>query len=340
MDTALSIDEIESEEEELIIGKAPFFNRERVVWLFAGILSFTLLMIGFIDFIQDSRIVPSAEDDAFLGFKTQPTGSEGIIPNSLGLTINDWIIFAIIILVAIPGIMIYEREYRRKRAIDKNLPYLLREIADSQKIGMSLPRAIQEAAKREYGPLTEPLRKLSAKISWGVPFPQAMRSFMAEVDTPLSRRANILILEAERAGGDLEKIFEAAEKHTQEMLNVEEERMGSIKPYLYIVYISYYVLLAVIIVLFQSFFVPFSQKPVSLGIGTDLGQINIPLGPFTIIFMYFVAIEGFFSGLVAGKMASGTVKHGLLHSAIMTITGYVAYKAFITSDLFGFKLPL
>ncbi len=332
--------EIEEVEEEIIVGRAPFFTRERVIWLFSGVLASLLFLIGFVDFIMDTRIVRSPSNEAFLGLATTSTGREGIIPNELGLTINDWIIFAIVVLVAIPGIMIYEREYRRERAIDKQLPYLLREIADAQKIGMSLPRAIQEAAKRDYGPITEPLRKLASKISWGIPFQKAMRKFMIVVDTPLSRRANILILEAERAGGDLEKIFEAAERHTQEILNVEEERIGAIRPYLYIVYIAFFVLLGVIIVLFQSFFVPFSQKSISLGIGTDLGTISIPIGPFTILFMYFVAIEGFFSGLVAGKMASGTIKHGLLHSAIMMITGYIAYKAFITSDLFGFTLPV
>ncbi len=337
---AQGIELLEIEEEEEIIGRAPFFTRERVIWMLSGGLAFFFLLIGIIDFIQDTRIVPSNSPEAFLGFVTVPTGKDGIIPNSLGLTINDWIIFSAIVLVSIPGVMIYEKEYRRERAIDRQLPYFLREIADAQKIGMSLPRAIQEAAKREYGPLTQPLRKLAAKISWGIPFPEAMRQFMKEVDTPLARQANILILEAERAGGDLEKIFAASEKHTQEILNVEEERISAIKPYLYIVYISYVVFVAVIIVLFQAFFIPFSEKSVDLGIGTSMGKINIPLSPFTILFMYLVAVEGFFSGLVAGKMASGTIKHGLLHAAIMMIFGYVAYKAFITSDFFGIKLPL
>ncbi len=331
---------LEIEEEEEIVGRAPFFTRERIIWLLSSSLAFLFLLVGFVDFIQDTKLVPSNSPDSFLGFVAVPTGKEGIIPNSLGLTINDWIIFSAIVLVSIPGIMIYESEYRRKRAIDKQMPYFLREIADAQKIGMSLPRAIQEAAKREYGPLTQPLRKFAAKISWGIPFPDAMRQFMKEIETPLSKQASLLILEAERAGGDLEKIFEASEKHTQEILNVEEERINSIKPYLYIVYISFFVFVAVIIVLFQAFFIPFSQKSVNLGIGNNLGKINIPLGPFTILFMYLVAVEGFFSGLVAGKMASGTIKHGLLHAAIMMITGYVAYKAFITSDFFGTKLPI
>ena len=269
---------------------------------------------------------------------TRFRGVDHFIPNNFGLSLNDWIVLSLIILVGIPSSLIYEREYRRKREIDRNLPYLLREISDAQKIGMSLPRAITEAAKREYGPLTLELKKFAAKISWGVPFPKAMETFMRRMDTPLARQASILILEAERSGGTLERIFESAEKFVQEILNIQSEREGQMRPYLYIVYIAFFIFIAVIVILYQAFFLPFSQEGINVGIGSLSGKITIPLGPLTALFLWFVIVEGFFSGLVAGKMSSGTVKHGLIHSSIMMLVGYIIFKAFITQDFFGITL--
>jgi hypothetical protein len=129
------------------------------------------------------------------------------------LDINDFVILAIIVTVGIPTFLIVLREERRQSRIDENLPYLLREISNAQRTGMSLPRAIQESAKRHYGPLTPELRKMSSKITWGIPFSKAMEDFQAAVDTPLAQRATVLILEAERSGGNLEDIFEATEHH-------------------------------------------------------------------------------------------------------------------------------
>ncbi|MHA2502642.1 MAG: type II secretion system F family protein, partial [Candidatus Kariarchaeaceae archaeon] len=133
----------------------------------------------------------------------------GFLPDFVDISIHHWIVLAIVILVGIPSVLIYQREGRRLSKIDENLPFLLREIADSQRIGMQLPRAIAESAKRNYGPLTPELKKLAAKVSWGIPFRDAMMAFREAVSTPLSRQATILILEAERSGGELEKIFDS-----------------------------------------------------------------------------------------------------------------------------------
>jgi flagellar protein FlaJ len=40
-------------------------------------------------------------------------------------------------------------------------------------------------------------------------------------------------------------------------------------------------------------------------------------------------VQGFFGGLVAGKMGEGSISAGLKHSLIMMILGYVALKLFM-----------
>jgi flagellar protein FlaJ len=211
-------------------------------------------------------------------------------------------------------------------------PYLLREISNAQRTGMSLPRAIQESAKRHYGPLTPELRKMSSKITWGIPFSKAMTDFQTAVNTPLAQRATVLILEAERSGGNLEDIFEATENHIQTLLNLKKEREGAMKPYVMIVYASYIIFIMVVVILFVTFFIPFGSANISPDQTAGMFLLEIDLDTLEILFLHMLAVQGFFSGLVAGKMSKMSVKSGLMHSVVMMFIGWFAFKILIQPD--------
>jgi len=245
------------------------------------------------------------------------------------LDINDFVILAVIITVGIPTFLIVYREERRQARIDENLPYLLREISNAQRTGMSLPRAIKEAAKRHYGPLTPELRKMSSKISWGIPFNKAMTDFQEAINTQMAQRATILILEAERSGGNLEEIFESTEKHVRQLLDLKKEREGAMKPYLMICYAAYIIFVLVVFILFQTFFYPFG----SLDVSSEMFQITMNLEVLKTLFLHMLAVQGFFTGLVAGKMGKTKVKAGLMHSVILTFIGWFAFKVLIQTQL-------
>lgn len=291
-------------------------TQDIIYWIIAAVAALILVALGIIDMLTTQR---DAEGNIVRDFISI-------------LDINDFIILAIIVAIGIPTFLIIYREERRQARIDENLPYLLREISNAQRTGMSLPRAIQESAKRHYGPLTPELRKMSSKISWGIPFNQAMEDFQKAIDTPLAQRATVLILEAERSGGNLEEIFEATEKHVQTLLNLKKEREGSMKPYVWIVYASYIIFILVIVILFQTFFIPFGNANISSEQTAGMFLLNINLDILEILFLHMLAIQAFFSGLVAGKMSKMTVKAGLMHSVIMMFIGWFAFKILIQPD--------
>ena len=73
--------------------------------------------------------------------------------------LNDYIFFAVVIAVFPPAVLDYF-EYRWKKSIDEHLPDLFRSIVQAQQVGMTLPQAVEEAGKRDYGPLTQELKKI------------------------------------------------------------------------------------------------------------------------------------------------------------------------------------
>jgi flagellar protein FlaJ len=232
---------------------------------------------------------------------------------------DEYFLLAVVITVFPPAVLDYV-DYGWKRSIDKHLPDLFRSIVQAQKSGMTLPQALEEASNRNYGPLTEELKKMVAQMSWGVSFEEALQSFGKRVDTALVGRTIPLILEAQRSGGKVEKVFEPLEKFVQTTLTFDVERKTQTRPYLAIIYVAFFVFLFTIVMLFKSFFLDMADF-------STTGQFTL-MSPKEArsIFFHMNAIQAFFGGLVAGKMGEGTVGGGLKHSVILLICGYMAFK--------------
>ncbi|MBT8171761.1 type II secretion system F family protein [Candidatus Bathyarchaeota archaeon] len=258
-----------------------------------------------------------------------------IVSSALGITIcatailllrgsslfDEYILLAVVITVFPPAVLDYV-DYRWKRSIDKYLPDLFRSIVQAQKTGMPLPQALEEASKRQYGPMTKELKRLVNQMSWGVSFEDALKSLDKHVDTALMKQTIPLILEAQRSGGRVEKVFEPLEEFVRTTLTFDIERKTQTRPYLAIIYIAFFVFLFTIIMLFKSFFVDI--------VDFELTQFELmPPSEARSIFFHMSAIQAFFGGLVAGKMGEGTVGGGLKHSVILLICGFLAFKFLI-----------
>jgi len=232
---------------------------------------------------------------------------------------DEYLLLAVVVTVFPPAVLDYA-DYRWKKSIDNHLPDLLRSIVQAQKIGMTLPQAIEEASKRRYGPLTKELKKMMVQMSWGVSFEEALQSLGRRVDTALVRRIVPVIIEASRSGGRVEKVFDPLEKFVQTTLNFDKERKTQTRPYVAITYVAFFVFLFTIVMLFKTFFVRMSELST-----TGFTAVMTP-GEARRIFFHMSAIQAFFGGLMAGKMGEGTVGGGLKHSVILLTCGYLVLK--------------
>jgi len=236
-------------------------------------------------------------------------------------TFDEFVFFAIIIAVFPPAVLNYI-DYKWRKAIDEHLPDLFRSIVQAQETGMTLPQALEEASKRNYGPLTGELRKMTAQISWGMSFEEALLALGNRVNTVLMQRTVPLIIEASRSGGRVEKVFDPMGKFIQTTLLLDKERRNQTRPYVAIIYVAFFVFLFTIILLFKSFFLSMEGLPI-------LGTAVMSPGEMQQIFFHMTAIQAFFGGLVAGKMGEGTINAGLKHSLVMMFCGYIVLKLFL-----------
>ena len=236
-------------------------------------------------------------------------------------TFDEFIFFAVIIAVFPPTILNY-MDYKWRKAVNEHLPDLFRSIVQAQETGMTLPQALEEASKRDYGPLTNELKKMTTQISWGMTFEDALLALGRRVNTVLIQRTVPIIIEASRSGGHVERVFDPMGKFIQTTLLLDKERRNQTRPYIAIIYVAFFVFLFTIILLFKSFFASIEGLPI-------LGSAVMAPEGMQQIFFHMTAIQGFFGGLVAGKMGGGTINAGLKHSLILMICGYVALKFFL-----------
>jgi flagellar protein FlaJ len=231
---------------------------------------------------------------------------------------DEYILLAMVVAIFPSAVLDYV-DYRWRRSVDEHLPDLFRTIVQSEMTGMTLPQAVEEASKRRYGPLTAELKRMVARMSWGDSFEKALQSFGDRVSTSLTKRSVPLVIEASRSGGHIEKVFEPLGKFVQSTLTAEKERQTQTRPYVAIVYVSFFVFLFTVIMLFKTFFVQMAEGPVMQTALLTKDQART-------LFFHMNVIQALFSGLVTGKMGEGTVSAGLKHSVVLLVIGYLALK--------------
>jgi flagellar protein FlaJ len=231
-------------------------------------------------------------------------------------TFHTFLSIAVIVSCIGPAIF-FELNYRRKNMIDENLPRLLEDMAESQETGMTLVQSLEESSRRKYGPLTVELRKLIAKLSWGIKFEDAFQDFAKRAQTEMTQKVVTLILQAIHLGGDLKKIFRSTAAFTRKMIDIQKDRRSQLRQYVFTIYTIMIIFQVIMVVLYQSFFVPFSSG------GDHFLTLKTSPEAFKGVVSDLATIEAIVGGIIAGKLGEGTVYLGLKHSIILLLISLI-----------------
>jgi flagellar protein FlaJ len=250
---------------------------------------------------------------------------------SEGTTIRDvGFIFGIMVGI-VPFTLHQLREVQRRDSIDRNMPVFLLGLLSSVQSGANIIRAIELTADRNLGSLTPELKNLRANISWGIPIEDAFENFAKRTGTKVARRVTTLLEMAIKIGGDIGENLDMIQKHVSEMQNIEKSRKSALSPYTYTIYISFFVFLAVSVLLVSSFFTEIVKVQDSIiakggAKGTmfsSLADMNVKAMQSALFNM--AVIEALFGGLAAGKIGAGSYVAGTKHVVIMVIAAVIAF---------------
>ena len=245
-------------------------------------------------------------------------------------------------------------ENKRQHDIETRFLDFVRNLTGAIKSGMPVSRAIMHVAKINYGALTPYVQKLGYQVEWSIPVHRALLFFSNSSRSDIIKRSIATVIEAEQSGGNIEDVLESITTSLIEIKKIKEERRASIHSQTVQSYIIFFIFIGVILVL-QNMFVPYvmgDENLFSINSGNSaipgltsgssssslVTSVNIKfdnLRNFIItLSMWFVSlrgifvmqtmIQGFFAGVIIGKMSEGDIVSGLKHSLIlMTISFFI-----------------
>ncbi|MEK6854057.1 MAG: type II secretion system F family protein, partial [Nanoarchaeota archaeon] len=237
-------------------------------------------------------------------------------------------------------------ENRKQKDIEARFPEFVRNMSGAIKSGMPVAQSVVHVSESDYGALTPHLKKLAWQIEWSIPFHKSFINFGKETENPVIRRAIATVIQAEQAGGNIEDVLVSVTESLLQIKKIKEERKSSIHAQIMQSYIIFFVFLGVMIVI-QNLLIPYMVKfgatetetgttPSQIGGGIKLEakldfsspvSFFLSLGGWLMslsgIFLLMTLIQGFFAGVVLGKLAEGDLTSGLKHSLIMMTAAFM-----------------
>lgn len=207
------------------------------------------------------------------------------------------------------------------------VPRFLRDVVDNVESGMDLVTSIKTTTGNEYSVLNEDIRKLANQLSWGVDFEKALLNFAENVGSQNLQRDFLLVIEARRVGGHVEKILrELSVKINTEILR-QKERKSNLASNTFTGYISFVIFIFIIILVYNSLFTgigaatagnEYVAQEASGGTAVYLSLL--------ILLSYELAI---LSGFLFGMMQENNIIAGAPHVVLLTLMTFIGFFFFI-----------
>jgi len=230
--------------------------------------------------------------------------------------VNNTLVVGLLICLLFPAI-VEACNYRWRKQVDKNIPRLLRDIAEAVRSGVTLPRALEEAAQRDYGPLSKEIERAVAMFICGATWEDAMNTLARRLKQPNAKRLATILIEAHKTGGKLMRILDTSVRLFSSFDEYQEERNTKTKPYVLTIYMGTIIFLIIVYVVLNQLLAPLClnlpQIQGNMNVVADLPSIEY----FNSILFWAAIVQSLCGGLIAGKIESGSLPAGMRHSVIL-----------------------
>jgi flagellar protein FlaJ len=259
--------------------------------------------------------------------------SGGYTPSSpywipLSQQANNSILLAIILALSMPAALEFMNQ-TWLNGVEKNIPILLRDLSESVESGIPLITALEEAATRDYGPVTKPLGAAMIKLKITSDVSGSLLWLGDELKRTTAKRFSNILIKAYESGGKINDVLSTSVDLFNSISDYKMERRTQTGPYVMVVYIGTLVFFAVTWVLLNQFLVPLAQKssdPMILqsGLLNNLLDINY----YKSVMFWSCVMESLLGGLVAGKSSEGRIASGLIHAIILLVMTLAFFNSF------------
>jgi flagellar protein FlaJ len=262
-----------------------------------------------------------------------------------------------IIVLAVPYSIYTFFKFKKIKSYEDVFPNFLRDLAESQRAGLTLIQSIQSSAKSDYGPLTKEVQKINNQLSWNIPLEKVLKNFSNGMrKSKIIVRSLLIIDQANKSGGNIEDTMDSLATNIESLRDVQEEKKLLMNQQVMMMYAIFFIFLGISIAL-MKFLVPmlqmqsqsggfgmgFSANPCSICSGSgdpacigcdafygvsevfDFGSREDPASYYRSLFFVMTLVQGLFCGLIAGQIGSDSAIAGVKHGMVMLLSGFFIY---------------
>jgi len=238
----------------------------------------------------------------FIVLFRQTLGLERGYEASLGIALA-------LIIGTVPASFAHYYYSKRGKGIENDVTNFLRDLTEARKTGASPESCIENLAKRSYGRFSKHLAVASRQIRWGLTYNAIYETFKRKIRSWLALINIYLLVDAIEVGGGAPETLETLTRFSEMLSSLEKEKKAMLRPLLIMPYVGAAILLFSTIV-FMGF-----MRFVLL----SLARHTIPFNQFVTILLPPLVLQAYLTGLVTGKISSGTVSTGFKHAVILVI---------------------
>ncbi len=240
----------------------------------------------------------------------------------LQATIYGYYIPLLIILA--PWTLLYEREKRRIKRIETQLPQMLNNIQESNKRGLNINEAISTAAQSGTGNFYDELKKSLKKSQVFGNLNYALVEFANKLETPKISQAVDLIARANSVSGDVSTVMKIIADDFTALYELKQQRERKAKAYVAIIFVSIMICTLVLVAIDVVFFGFVAEQATGEGDidEEDAPEVSsfdsLPTGFFNRVLLHTVMMLSLVSGIVSGIMENNNPKNGFKYVLILT----------------------
>jgi flagellar protein FlaJ len=239
----------------------------------------------------------------------------------------DLIVFGVLGCIGPIGFYNHVKQKQKREIVDR-LPDFLRDIASSCSSGMTVFDSIKSASDGDYGRLTNELKMMTSQLSWGISVNEALNNFAKRMNTNEAKRLALTINKALEIGGNTPSVFKAAAKELDQMKRVEQQRKTDMSMYSIVIFISFFVFLAVVFVINSTIFAALYDLQGQMS-GQTVGSMQIAaVDPQAVkdMFFTFIFVQSLGGGLLGGFMMEGRLSSGIKQAFILVLVSFIVFK--------------
>ncbi len=244
----------------------------------------------------------------------------------------ETILVGLFAINAFPYTIANEIRSFRVRRLENELPEFLKQLASLNESGLTIIAALRVLSTTNLGALTSEVINIRKDIEWGRLVTEALQRFEARVGSAVVSKVVSILIKALESTDNIKAALFTAATDAEMYLEFRKRMSNEMFVYTIIVYMTFAVFLFTIVVLSENFisiFTKIETPQTFTGASFSLPDVEM----LTRLFYHTTLLNGFFSGLVAGVMGSGSVRAGIKHSLAMVLASLLVFHYFLGVSL-------